>query len=113
MRIVNRKIKPFQREATCLSEINKNSCSGGTGSGGSPDGGQRQGVSVRKDGAVTSTEGRHCCWCWSRNTAMLILNTVFNFQSGCHNVCFPVILANSPLGPKAAWAQCKGHFILF
>ena len=54
-------------------------------------------------GAILSTGGTHFHLCREANIVMLILNNVFNFQSGNHqsysyNFCFLVILANGSLG---------------
>lgn len=53
-------------------------------------------------GTITSIGGRHLGWCSDHNMMMLLLNTVCDFRSSHHKICFLVILANSCLGHSAA-----------
>lgn len=86
-----------------LFEINKTRYSGHADSGRSPNLIRRQRPGLfRAKGTSTSLRGRPRYWCREYTTATLILNNVFNFQSGSHNSCFLTIFANGSWGRSVA-----------
>lgn len=103
--LVNLKIKGLSEgEAASIYLRSRNRDSGNTGAGRGPVfclGDKARGSYERGRGTIASVGGRHSCWCRQCNVVMGISKNVFNVQPGSHpsctyNVCFLVILADSP-----------------